>query len=338
MVIKENYPLKNLNTFQVDVSAKKYIEISDITDLKDLGALIHDSNDDYMILGRGSNVLFTKDFDGLIIRPMLKGTEIIDEDDENVIIESAAGEIWDEVVTFAVENGFGGIENLTSIPGMVGAAPIQNIGAYGVELKDVFQSLHAVELDTGSIHEFSPAMCRFGYRDSIFKGELKNKFMIISVRLNLKKNPRLNIAYKDIMAKMRSVAESEINIKVVRNVIHEIRSEKLADPAVLGNAGSFFKNPIIGKSDLMKISEEYTDVPHYAVDDAKVKIPAAWLIDKCGLKGLREGDVGTHVNQPLVIVNYGNASGQMIKEFSEKVSAAVKYRFGIQLYSEVNII
>lgn len=338
MFIKDNYSLKDLNTFHIDVSAKKFIELSSADEIIQYFSSIYEDFSEYFILGGGSNVLFTKDYPGTVLHIKIDGINIIEQNDDFILVEAGAGVIWDDLVSHAIDNNFGGIENLTSIPGTVGAAPIQNIGAYGIELKDVFHSLKAVEIESGSIKTFSNKDCRFEYRDSIFKNELKGKYIITSVRLKLSTNPKINTAYKPVKEKIDELGYENPGIGDIRKIISDIRISKLPDPEVLGNAGSFFKNPVISIDSYNDLQKSFESIPSYKVNDQYIKIPAAWLIEKSGLKGLREGNVGTHKTQPLVLVNYGGVSGEEIVKFAEKIQNKVQNKFGIRLAPEVNIV
>ncbi len=338
MVIKENYSLKDYNTFHLDVSAKKFIELSTAEEITEYFKTIHDKSEDILILGGGSNVLFTRDFDGTIIHIVNNNIKVLNQDQDHVLVEADAGVVWDDLVNYTVENNYGGIENLALIPGTVGAAPIQNIGAYGVELKDVFHSLMAVEIGTGIISLFNHSDCLFGYRESVFKNELKNRYAVISVILKLTVNPIVNTNYKALAAKLDELNISSPGIKEMRDIIIQIRNSKLPDPEELGNAGSFFKNPVVSHDKFIELKSTYAQIPSFPVDDESVKVPAAWFIEHAGLKGFREGEVGTHEFQPLVIVNYGNAKGEDVINFANKIQKKVKEKFGIKLLPEVNIV
>ncbi len=338
MNIKKDYSLKSLNTFGIDVSADYFVEIFSKEELKEIlneGIL---SNNTWLVLGGGSNILFISDFKGVVIRNSIPGIEIINEDDEHAVIEAGAGVIWNSLVNYCVERNFGGIENLVLIPGTVGAAPIQNIGAYGQELKDTFVELTGLFAETGSEKTFIKSECNFSYRNSIFKNELKNKFIITSVKLKLKKNPDVNTSYKDVKDELTRLRITNPTIKDVSNVVKSIREGKLPDPDKTGNAGSFFKNPIVTEGKLKELKKDYPDVKTFTAEEGKVKIPAAWLIEKCGWKGKRIGNAGTHTTQPLVLVNYGGASGKEVLDLADKIKDDVYNKFGIQLEFEVNVI
>jgi UDP-N-acetylmuramate dehydrogenase len=338
MNIVKNISLKPYNTFGIDAKAKYFIEIFNEDELKEVLHYQDYQNLPRLILGGGSNILITQDFDGLVIKISIKGVKIISENDEDVLIEAGAGEVWHNFVLFCIEKNYGGIENLSLIPGLVGAAPIQNIGAYGQELKDVFVELRGISVETGETVLFSKNDCNFGYRDSIFKNELKDKFIITYVTLNLSKKPKLNLEYGTVKTELEKLGYNHIGIKEVSEVICSIRRSKLPDPAEIGNAGSFFKNPEIKSESFNKLKEKFPDIVGYKLDGDKVKVAAGWLIEKCGWKGKRVGNTGAHAKQSLVLVNYGNAKGDEILKLSKEIKKSVLGKFGIELQEEVNII
>ncbi|MDC3238974.1 UDP-N-acetylmuramate dehydrogenase, partial [Flavobacteriaceae bacterium] len=289
-----------------------------------------------LLLGGGSNLLLTKDFDGLTIRIENRGIEILKEDEYGARIKVAAGENWHDFVLWCLKKDFGGVENLALIPGSVGAAPIQNIGAYGVELSQVFESCEAMSRETGEIKTFNKTECEFGYRNSIFKNTLKEQYIITSVEFNLTKAPhQINTSYGGLSEKIESKSPS---IQTVAQTVIEIRSAKLPDPRHIGNSGSFFKNPVLGSEQFAALQQQYPNLPHYPDQKGKVKIPAAWLIDYLGFKGYRKNDTGVHQNQALVLVNYGNASGAEIKKLAQQIKDKVLENFKIDLEFEVNIL
>jgi UDP-N-acetylmuramate dehydrogenase len=338
MELKENYSLKNYTTFKIDCRAEYFCELSDVDDLQEIVQISKSLKRPLLFLGGGSNILFTKDVEQIVVKVNNKGIDVLHEDDENVEIEIASGEDWDSLVKYCVSKGWGGIENLSLIPGTVGAAPIQNIGAYGVELKDVVVSVNAILLDSMVNKVFEIEECNFGYRNSIFKNELKNKLFIYSVNLKLTKNSILKTEYGSIKEELNRRHIKFPNLKDIREIICDIRKSKLPDPKVIGNAGSFFKNPIVPKSISEKILLDYPDVPIYKISESEDKIPAGWLIEKTGLKGKRIGETGIHKDQALVIVNYGNATGKEIVKFKDDVKEVILGKFGIMLAEEVNII
>lgn len=338
MLLHKNHSFKNLNTFGVDVNSKFFAEVFSEDELINLLSDKEINRNRKLILGGGSNILFTKDFDGLVIKLCSKNITVVEENIESVIIEADAGVIWDDLVKFCVERNFGGIENLTLIPGTVGAAPTQNIGAYGQELSETFDSLNGVFINSGKKKTFTKAECRFSYRSSFFKEELKNEFVITSVKLKLSKNPKPNTYYKvlsDYLSKKEIVNPS---IEDISNSVAEIRRSKLPDPARIGNAGSFFKNPVVSVDLFQKIKSEYPDINSFPSESGKLKISAGWLIEKSGWKGKRFGEVGTSSDHALVICNFGNATGSEILEFAMRIKEEVSNKFGIILEEEVNII
>jgi len=338
MTLKEKYSLKTLNMFGVEVSAKYFIEAKNETDIKEALSFSKTENLPVLCIGGGSNILFTKDFNGIVIKIGIKGINILEETKEYAIIESYAGEFWDDLVTFCVNHEFYGIENLSLIPGTVGAAPIQNIGAYGIELKDVLDSVEGIFTDSNTKKVFTNPECGFDYRDSIFKHELKDKFIVTKIILKLSKKKKFNLNYRAFQEFLNLVDKEKITIKDVSELVKEIRSSKLPDIKEYGNAGSFFKNPEISSVEFFRLQERYPDIVHFQVEKGKYKIPAGWLIEKSGFRGKREGEVGTYKHQALVIINYGNANGKEIISFAEKIQEAVKIKFGIKLIPEVNII
>ncbi len=334
--ILKNHPLKNLNSYHLDVRADHYCECRSLKDIRELISAREFLDRKALILGGGSNVLFSGDFGGLIVRPLIRGMEIVKEDRESVWIRAGAGENWDDFVAWTVNWGFGGIENLSLIPGSVGSAPIQNIGAYGAELEQVVEEVSAVDILTGKPLSFSREACRFGYRDSIFKREWKGKCVITSVTLRLSKKPVLNLGYGPVAEKISGVKNPDV--RVLRKVIMEIRRSRLPDPDELANAGSFFKNPVVPSEHLEKLLGKYPGIPSYPAASGSRKVPAAWLIEQCGWKGKRRGDAGCYDKQPLVLVNHGGATGQDILELAARIETDVMERFGIGLEKEVNVV
>ena len=337
MKIHQNVSLKRLNTFGIDVLANQFVVVQNKGELRDLfKSELGDLN--YFVLGGGSNILFKKDFEGLVIKNEIQGIDLVSEDKDSVLVKSGAGEIWHNLVLWSVSKNYGGIENLSLIPGSVGASPIQNIGAYGVELRDVFHSLEAFDIKSGEIISFNKEQCKFEYRNSIFKNELKYKMIIVSVTLRLSKNPVTNIEYGSLKEYMSQKNTSDISIKSVSDAVCAIRSSKLPNPSELGNAGSFFKNPVIARSKFITLKNEFVDMVGYPISSSEIKVAAGWLIESCGWKGKRVGDTGSHAKQALVLVNYGNATGKEIFALSEDIIVSVKNKFEIVLEREVNVL
>lgn len=338
MNIIENYPLLKLNTFGIDVKAKYFVSINTVNELIELTKTKVFKDLRLLILGGGSNILFTKDFDGLVILNNIKGKEIINQTQQSIFLKIGAGENWHELVMYTVDNGWGGIENLSLIPGNTGTAPMQNIGAYGVEIKETFVELEALEISSGKIIKFNNSDCEFGYRESIFKNKIKNQYIILNITLELKKNPVLNINYGDVKAILESQNIKNPAIKEVSNAIISIRQSKLPDPKKIGNSGSFFKNPIVSLNQLEFIKKKYPNVVNYEINENEFKIAAGWMIEKAGWKGRKFNNYGVHEKQALVLVNYGLANGMEIFNLSEEIILDIKDKFGITLEREVNII
>lgn len=334
--VKKDQSLKEYNTFQIGVKASYFCTVSSEEELKSV--MQEYKGVSRLILGGGSNILFTRDFDGLVIKNEIKGIKEVSDDGDSVLIEAGAGEVWDDLVTYAVEKNYGGLENLTLIPGCVGASPVQNIGAYGVEIKDVFESLRGLNTETEQYESYGKNDCRFGYRDSIFKRELKNKFIITHVTYRLRKDPAVNISYDAIKAELLKKGIDKPGIKEISSIVKSIRESKLPDPRITGNAGSFFKNPEIAREEFDVLSAEYPDIPGYPAADGRIKVAAGWLIQKCGWKGKKSGNAGVYEKQALVLVNLGDASGKEIVELSEEIKKSVRDKFNINLETEVNII
>ena len=338
MNIQENFSLKKYNSFGIDIKAKYFVEVYSTEELKFILSDANYKEEKKLILGGGSNILFTKDYDGIVIKLNSNEISIIEERENEVVVQASAGVIWHELVLFCVERNFGGIENLSLIPGTVGAAPIQNIGAYGQEIKDTFQSLKGIFTDNLKEKIFQKDECNFGYRSSIFKNKLKNKFIITDINLTLSKHPALNISYGSIETELNKLGKQNLSVRDVSRVVCDIRMSKLPDPAEIGNAGSFFKNPEISKNKFEVLKNKYPHIIGYKIAENKVKVPAGWLIEQAGLKGKRVGNTGTHLNQALVIVNYGNATGEEILKFKDHIKNVIANKFGINLEEEVNVI
>lgn len=336
--IQENHSLRSLNTFGLDVKAKYFAAIHSV---EELCAVLADplyGQLPRLVLGGGSNLLFTKDFEGIVIKMNIKGIEKIKEDDEHVWLKVGAGENWHQFVLYCIDHDYAGLENLSLIPGTVGAAPMQNIGAYGVEIKDVFEVLEAVRIKDRSVRTFTNEECQFGYRHSIFKQELKDQYIIVSATFRLNKQPVYNTSYGAIQETLEKFGVKELSIKAVSDAVIHIRQSKLPDPEKIGNAGSFFKNPSIEADLFARLKDAYPTIPGYKQEDGRVKVPAGWLIEQCGLKGKTAGNAGVHTHQALVLVNRGNANGAEIKQLAEAVQASVYEKFGITLSPEVNIV
>lgn len=335
--ILENFSLKNLNTFGVEAAARWFAEINTEEYLRQLFADERWKDVNLLILGGGSNVLLTSDFDGLVIRINIRGIEHRLEGND-VYVKAGGGEVWNGLVNYCVNHGFAGAENLSLIPGSVGASPVQNIGAYGVELKDIFYCCRAFELETGKIHTFYNDDCKFAYRDSIFKNELKGQVVITEVTYRLSTIENLNTSYGAIRQELEKRQINHPTIKDISKVVSEIRVSKLPDPSTIGNAGSFFKNPVVPVEFFRHLQSTFPDIVHFPVNPGMEKLAAGWLIEKCGWKGKRIGETGTWKNQALVLVNHGNATGKAIFDLSSQIIEDVKSMFGVSLEREVNIL
>ena len=338
MLIDRNISLKPYNTFGLDVAADYLTHIRHPEDLKEVFTNKKFQLMKKLILGGGSNILLTRHFGGLVIKMEIAGIEVIEENDETVLVKVGAGENWHQLVLWAVENGLGGIENLSLIPGTVGAAPMQNIGAYGVEQESVFHSLEAYEVESGKSTRFYKEDCSFGYRYSAFKGPLKEKYIITHVYYRLTKHPIYNVSYGNLKATLDEMGVEELSLSAISQAVINIRQSKLPDPSEIGNAGSFFKNPVVSKVHYQSLVAAYDEVPGYKINEAEIKVPAAWLIEKASWKGYKRGEIGVHSKQPLVLVNFGKGQGQAIKMLSEEIQKSVADKFGIELETEVNII
>ncbi|MCF8323305.1 MAG: UDP-N-acetylmuramate dehydrogenase [Flavobacterium sp.] len=337
MEIKTHFSLKKYNTFGIEAFANRFIAVQTVAELK---TVLEDNKfEKKFILGGGSNMLLTQNIDALVIHIDLKGKKIVKEEGDFVWVEAQAGENWHEFVLWAIENDFGGLENMSLIPGNVGTTPVQNIGAYGAEIKDTFVSCEAMTIDNQEMKTFSKEECRFAYRESIFKNEVKDQYIITSVVFKLtKRNHTINFSYGDISSQLAKNGVTNPTLKEVSQAVIAIRQSKLPDPKELGNSGSFFKNPIVLKSDFEKIHQRFPEMKFYEVSETEVKVPAGWLIEQAGFKGKRFGDAGVHKNQALVLVNYGNATGQEIVNLSREIQETVYKTYGIRIEAEVNII
>ena len=359
-MISYNISLKPYNTFGIDVFAKEFAIFSSIDELEEIlsnskfeirnpkpelqtqNSKPRTQNPELktpnLVLGGGSNILFTKNFDGIVLKNELKGIEFVKEDENYYYVKAFAGELWHEFVLYCIEHNYAGVENLSLIPGTVGASPMQNIGAYGVEIKDVFYELEAYHLQDKIIKTFNKQECEFGYRESVFKKKYKNQFVIISVTYQLSKKPAYRISYGAIEKELEKMKVKDLSVQNISQAVINIRSSKLPDPAKIGNAGSFFKNPTIGEEQFNQLKNSYPNIPNYPNQHSTSwKIPAAWLIEQCGWKGYRKNNVGCNPLQPLVLVNYGHATGKEIFDLSEEIIQSVKNKFSIELEREVNI-
>ncbi len=335
--IKQQISLKSYNTFGIDVSCNYFVEINSENDFFELIKNNIYKNNQKLIIGGGSNILFTKNFDGIVVKINLKGIGIKSETETEVIVKSYAGEGWHDLVLWSIANNFCGLENLSLIPGCVGASPMQNIGAYGVEIKDVFYELEALEIETGLKKKFNIKDCKFGYRESVFKNEMKNRYLISSVSFKLKKNIILNTLYGAINEELAIMQVNNPTIKDVSNAVIAIRQSKLPDPKITGNAGSFFKNPEVSKEKYFSLKTSFENIVAYPLPNGNYKLAAGWLIEKCGLKGFELDNASVHTKQALVLINKSNATGNNIYQLSTYVLQKVFNTFGVTLEREVNI-
>jgi UDP-N-acetylmuramate dehydrogenase len=338
MIISSNISLKPYNTFGIEAFAKYFTSIDTIENIKELLQSTEYKNNERLILGGGSNMLLTKNVDAIVVKNNLKGITVVNETAEHVFVKCAGGEVWHEFVMWCINQNYGGLENLSLIPGCTGASPMQNIGAYGVEIKDTFYELEAVHAITGEEKTFSKSDCEFGYRESVFKHQLKNQFIITSVTFQLSKNPSFHIEYGAIKQELDAMNISELSIKAISQAVINIRSSKLPNPKEIGNAGSFFKNPEVSSNVYERLKNEFQNLVAYPLDNGNYKLAAGWLIEQSGLKGYRVGDAGVHKLQALVLVNYGGATGNEIYDLSTHVLKTVHDKFGVELEREVNII
>jgi UDP-N-acetylmuramate dehydrogenase len=338
MQILENISVKPYNTFGIDANTKYFVAASSIAELQESLKWAQGKDLGVIVLGGGSNVLFTKNYDGLIIKNELKGIEKIAEDAEHVYVKVSAGEVWHAFVLYCLQNNLAGAENLALIPGCAGASPMQNIGAYGVEIKDIFQELTALHRNDLITNSFSNSECEFGYRESVFKNKYKNQFVITDVTYKLNKQPHFNIEYGAIMQELEKENIHDLSIQAIAHAVMTIRTSKLPDPKQVGNAGSFFKNPSVTKEFYLQLKEKFQVLNAYENEDGTMKLAAGWMIEQCGFKGFRQGDAGVHEKQALVLVNYGNATGNNVLQICKQVQDAVLEKFGVMLTPEVNII
>ncbi len=333
----KNYPLLSHNTFGMDVKAAVFVEYDSVAELK---TILSDNNylsGQWLHIGGGSNLLFTADYAGTVLHSAIRGYEVVDEDDREVKVRVGAGEVWDDFVAYAVGNGWYGAENLSLIPGEVGASAVQNIGAYGAEAKDLIVKVETLAVETGMERVFSNEECRYAYRESIFKKELRGKYIVTYVTYRLSKQPVFNLKYGNVQGELAKRG-CEVTLENVRNTIIAVREVKLPDPKVQGNAGSFFMNPMVPRARFEALQQQYPDMPHYDVDGDRVKIPAAWMIDRCGWKGKQVGRAGVHTKQALVLVNCGGATGDEVISLARQIQESVQQKFGISISPEVNFI
>ena len=338
MIPKKNVSLKAFNTFGIDANAALFVEVSSLSGFQECLNNPILKTLPWLVIGGGSNILLTGNFEGLVLKNTIKGIETISRTKDNVYVKVGAGEVWHEFVLYCIANNYGGAENLSLIPGSVGAGPMQNIGAYGAELKDIFFELEALHLATGEVHTFTKEACKFGYRNSVFKNSFKNQYIILSVTFELKTQAVFNIQYGAIETELKAMGVEELSLKAVSDAVCNIRRSKLPDPKVIGNAGSFFKNPEVSMRLYSQLKEQYPDLPGYSTGSETMKIAAGWMIEKCGWKGRQIDNYGVHKNQALVLVNYGGAEGQKIFELSKQIQASVKNTFGVDLEIEVNVV
>lgn len=347
MLIQQNISLKPFNSFQIEASARYFVRFANVEEMQEILAYSHEHLREIekpFILGGGSNVLLLNDLDGMLMKNEIKGIQLLHEDEEYVFVKAGAGENWHSFVQYCIARNWAGLENLSLIPGTVGASPIQNIGAYGVELEDIFWSLEAFHIKDQRLQTFTAADCQFAYRDSVFKKKYNGEYIICSVSFRLKKHPVFHTSYGAINQELEAMGIHELSIQAISEAVIRIRRSKLPDPVLVGNAGSFFKNPEIAVSQFEEIKKRFPEITAYALPDGRMKLAAAWLIEHCGpservsWKGYRTGDAGVHDKQSLVLVNYGHAKGGELLALSEEIIRTVKDRFGIQLEREVNIV
>ncbi|MFM6935144.1 MAG: UDP-N-acetylmuramate dehydrogenase [Flavobacteriales bacterium] len=335
-MIQTNFDLKPFNTFGISVKADRFAAFSSIAQLQECLRSRH--QDPLLILGGGSNLLLTKDFHGFVLKNEINGFRVLSENEEEAIVEAGAGEVWHEFVMKCIDLNLSGLENLSLIPGSVGASPMQNIGAYGVEIKDCFESLSAFHIESGELHTFDREACAFGYRESVFKRELKGQYIICTVAFRLRKNAKVNTSYGAIASELEKQGIVQPTIKDVSNAVISIRQSKLPDPKLIGNAGSFFKNPIVDNAVYEAIQKEYPEAPKYPVNDHQCKLAAGWLIEQAGWKGKTIETYGVHKLQALVLVNYGGSTGNQIYDLSSQIISDIQTKFGVTLEREVNIL
>ena len=335
MQFSENVSLASMNSFGIEARARYYAKISSVDELSNLEL---EQNIPVLVLGGGSNILFTQNFNGYVLHNEIKGKQVLKEDDDHIYVKTGGGEVWHEFVEYCISNGFAGVENLALIPGRNGASPIQNIGAYGVEVKDVFYELEAFHIAERKVYTFNAEDCAFGYRDSVFKNKFKGHFLISSVTYRLNRKPDFKTSYGAITQELEKMGVQDLSIRAIGDAVIRIRSSKLPDPAVIGNAGSFFKNPEVSTSKFDELRSIYPEIVGYSLPGGTVKLAAGWLIEKAGWKGYRRGQAGVHDKQALVLVNHGGAKGNEIYDLSEEILQSVRGKFGVDLEREVNIL
>jgi UDP-N-acetylmuramate dehydrogenase len=334
MQFSENISLASLNSFGIEALARYYTKISSVDELSNLQL---EQNLPLLVLGGGSNILFTRDFSGYVLHNEIRGIEVVHEDEKQVLVRTGAGEVWHEFVEYCIGNGYAGVENLALIPGRNGASPIQNIGAYGVEVKDVFYELEAFHLSEKKLYRFNASECAFGYRDSVFKNRYKGQFMISSVTYRLSKKPSFHTTYGAITQELEKMGVQDLSIRAIGDAVIRIRRSKLPDPAEIGNAGSFFKNPEVSAGQFSLLRSEYPDIVGYPLPGGRIKLAAGWMIERAGWKGYRNGPAGVHDKQALVLVNHGGAKGKEIYDLSEEILVSIREKFGVKLEREVNV-
>lgn len=337
MNIRKDHSLLSYHTFGMDVKASCFVEYESVEELKCFLSERKLEDEKWLHMGGGSNLLFAGDYDGVVLHSAIKGYEVMEETEEAVLIKVGAGEVWDDFVAYAVEHQWYGAENLSLIPGEVGASAVQNIGAYGVEAKDLIVKVEALEVATGKECAFEQSECRYAYRESRFKKEWKGKYIITFVTYRLSKCPSFHLEYGNVRSELEKQG-CEVSLENVRKTIIAIREAKLPDPKIQGNAGSFFMNPVVPRMHYERLLSQYPDLPHYPVDDDWVKVPAAWMIDRCGWKGKQLGRAGVHDKQALVLVNCGGATGDEVMALAREIQQSVKTRFGVEIVPEVNYI
>lgn len=338
MQLQHNISLQPYNTFNISVTSKYFATFTNSNELEEILHFAKSNNEQQLIIGGGSNILFTQNYNGIVAKNSIKGIELINEDENYYYVKANAGEAWHNLVLYCIKNNYAGVENLSLIPGSVGAAPLQNIGAYGIELKDVFYELEALHITDQKLIKFTAKDCEFGYRESVFKNKFKTQFIVLNITLRLNKQPKFNTKYGAIEQELEQMKCTTLSIQNISQAVINIRSSKLPNPKEIGNAGSFFKNPVIDEPLYSSLIQQYPSMPHYAAPNHQHKLAAGWLIEQCGFKGYRKNDAGCHVEQALVLVNYGNATGEEIFDLSSEIITKVQQKFGVILEREVNIV